>query len=103
MSTEVPRIMSNKHMETIFRHGDVDCTVECLITMNNSLQDHQHYHADIHELLGKHEKVFGPLPVGRLPDRGFEHVFELEEGAKLVITTPYMNPKKFKEEIKKAI
>jgi hypothetical protein len=37
------------------------------------------------------------------PDRGFEHIIELEEGAKPVITTPYRHPKKFKDEIEKAI
>jgi hypothetical protein len=89
MSTRVPRIMSNKHMEAIFRHGDVACATECLITMQKPSQDHQHYHVDIQEFLGKHDKVFGPLPVGRPPDRGFEHIIELEEGVKPMITTPY--------------
>jgi hypothetical protein len=103
MSTGVPRIMSNKCMEAIFRHGDVACTTECLITMQNPSQDHQHYHVDIQVLLGKHDKVFGPLPVGRPPDRGFEHVIELEEGEKPMITTPYKHMKKFKDEIEKAI
>jgi hypothetical protein len=37
------------------------------------------------------------------PDRGFEHIIELEEGAKPVITTPYRHPKKYKDEIEKAI
>jgi hypothetical protein len=36
-------------------------------------------------------------------NRGFEHTIELEEGAKPVITTPYRHPKKFKDEIEKAI
>jgi hypothetical protein len=47
--------------------------------------------------------VFGPLPVERPPDRGFEHVIELEEESKPMSTTPYMHLKKFKDEIKKAI
>jgi hypothetical protein len=54
-------------------------------------------------LLGKHERVFEPFPVGRPPERGFEHVIELEEGSKPVITTPYRHPKRFKDEIEKAI
>jgi hypothetical protein len=54
-------------------------------------------------LLGKHDRVFGEIPPGRPPDRGFEHTIELEEGAKPVITTPYRHPKKFKDEIEKAI
>jgi hypothetical protein len=57
---------------------------------------------DIQTLLGKHDRVFRPLPTGRPPNKGFEHVIELE-GAKPVITTPYKHPKKFKDEIKKAI
>jgi hypothetical protein len=29
-----------------------------------------------------HSKVFEPIPPGEPPDRGFEHIIELEEGAK---------------------
>jgi hypothetical protein len=47
MSTGVPRIVSNKCMEAIFRHRDVACTTECLITMQKPSQDRQHYHVDI--------------------------------------------------------
>jgi hypothetical protein len=53
--------------------------------------------------LRRHDKVFGKIPPGRPPDRGFEHTIEIEEGAKPVITTPYRHPKKFKDEIEKAI
>jgi hypothetical protein len=47
--------------------------------------------------------VFGPIPPGVPPDRGFEHIIELEAGAKPVITTPYRHPKKYKDEIEKSI
>jgi hypothetical protein len=47
--------------------------------------------------------VFGLIPLGVPPDRGFEHIIELEAGAKPVITTPYRHPKKYKDEIEKAI
>jgi hypothetical protein len=53
--------------------------------------------------LGRHQRVFGPIPPGRPPDRGFEHTIELEEGVKPMITTPYHHPQRFKEEIEKAI
>jgi len=53
--------------------------------------------------LSKHDRVFGQIPLGRLPNRGFEHTIELEEGAKLVIATPYRHLKKFKDKIEKAI
>jgi hypothetical protein len=98
MLTRVPKIMSNKCMEDICRQGDVACA-ECLITMQNPSQDHQHYHVDIQEFLGKHDKVFTPLPVVRPPDRGFEHVIESEEGEKPMITTPYKHLNNFKDEI----
>jgi hypothetical protein len=97
----LPGSLSNQCMEALFRHGDVACAVECLITMEKPSQECQHYPMDIQALLGKHERVFEPLPVGRPPDRGFEHVIELEEGSKPMITTPYRHPKIFKDEIEK--
>jgi hypothetical protein len=48
-------------------------------------------------------QFFGPIPPGRPPDRGFEHMIELEARATPVITAPYRHPKKFKDEIEKAI
>jgi hypothetical protein len=57
----------------------------------------------VQELLGKHDKVFGLPLAGRPPDRGFEHVIELEEGVKLMIYTPYRYLKKFKDDIEKEI
>jgi len=50
-------------------------------------------------LLSKHDKVFGKIPLGILPDRGFEYTIELEEGEKPMITNPYRHPNKFKDEI----
>jgi hypothetical protein len=47
--------------------------------------------------------VFEPLSAGRPPDRGFEHVTEIEEGSNHVITTPYRHLKRLKDEIEKDI
>ena len=58
---------------------------------------------DIQKIIDSHSKVFEPIPLGAPPDRGFEHIIEMEEGEKLVITTPYRHPKNHKEEIEKAI
>jgi hypothetical protein len=88
MSSGAPRVVSNKCMEALFRHGDVACATECLVTMQKPSQDRHHYHANIQELMGKHDKVFEPLPAGRPPNQGFEHVIELEEGVEPMITTP---------------
>jgi hypothetical protein len=62
-----------------------------------------HYTLEIKEILDRHHEVFGPIPPGVPPDRGFEHIIELEEGAKPVITTPYRHPNKYKDYIEKAI
>ena len=62
-----------------------------------------HYSPEIQRIINKHNNVFGLIPPGAPPDRGFEHIIELEEGAKPVITTPYKHSKKYKDEIEKAI
>jgi hypothetical protein len=38
-----------------------------------------------------------------LPDRGFEHTIDLEEGGKPMLTPPYHHPRRFKDEIEKTI
>jgi hypothetical protein len=86
MSKSAPMIMSNQHMEALLRHGDVVFTTKFLITMEKPLQDRQHYPANIQTLLGKHERVFGPFPVGR-PLEGFDNSIDLEEGLNPMITT----------------
>jgi hypothetical protein len=90
-------------MEQIFHHGDVAYAAECLITTRKDSKGREHYHPQIRELLSQYEPVFGPIPPGRPPDRGFEHTIELEVGATPVITTPYRHPKRFQGEIEKAI
>ena len=63
-----------------------------------------HYtHQRSKESLTSTRKCLGQIPPGVPPDRGFEHIIELEAGAKPVITTPYRHPKKYKDEIEKAI
>jgi hypothetical protein len=61
------------------------------------------YPLDIQRILQKHKRVFESIPPGKPPDRGFEHIIELEEGAKPIITTPYRHPKKHKDRIESAI
>jgi hypothetical protein len=72
-------------MERIYKHGDVAYAFECLITIQRASYGRQRYHTEIRAMLGKHEQVFGQIPPGKPPDRGFEHTIELEEGAKPMI------------------
>ncbi|XP_059063851.1 uncharacterized protein LOC131856292 [Cryptomeria japonica] len=50
-----------------------------------------------------HGRVFGDIPPGVPPNRGFEHGIEMEDGAKPVITTLYRHPRAYKDEIEKTI
>jgi hypothetical protein len=52
----LPRIVSAKWMEGIFRHGDVACATECLITTQKPLDNNHQYHIDIQTLLRKHDE-----------------------------------------------
>jgi hypothetical protein len=103
MANNAPTVVSNKRMEAIFKHVDVVYATQCFITSQTDNEGRRQYHADMKDLLSRHDKVFGQIPLGRPPDRGFEHTIELEEGAKPVITTLYRHPKKFKDEIEKTI
>jgi len=67
--------------------------------MENPSHELQHYLVDIHALFGNRERVFEPLPAGIPPDRGFDHVIEIEEGLNPIITITYRNPKRCKNEI----
>jgi len=82
---------------------DVAYASKFLVSIQTTQEGCQHYSHDIQRIIGKHEKVFGQIPPGQPPARGFEHIIELEEGAKTILTTPYRHPKKFKDEIEKSI
>jgi hypothetical protein len=103
MTGNAAKVVTAKRMEAIFRRDEIVYTVECRIMTCVDEQGKSHYTPEIKEILDRHHKVFGPIPPGVPPDRGFEHIIELEEGAKPIITTPYRHPKKYKDEIEKAI
>ena len=62
-----------------------------------------YYAQEIHRIIHKHSKVFGPIPPGVPPHRGVANIIDLEEGEKPVITMPYRHPNKYKDKIEKAI
>jgi hypothetical protein len=97
------RVVMAKRMEAIFRREEIVYTAECKISTRVDEKGKVHYTPEIKRILDKHQKVFGSIPLGVPPDRGFEHIIELEAGAKPVTTTPYRHPKKYKYEIEKAI
>jgi hypothetical protein len=102
MSIGAPKTVSAKRMERIFRHGEVAYVAECLITTRKDSEDRQQYQTENRNLLGPHQQVFGSIPLGKPADKGFEQTIELE-GGKPMITPPYRHPRRFKDDIEKAI
>ena len=47
MANGTPKMISAKHLERIFRHGDVAWITKCLITSKESSDSREHYHVDI--------------------------------------------------------
>ena len=58
---------------------------------------------EIEQLLSKYDRVFGDLLPGRPPDRGVEHIIELEIGTKPIKMHPYRHPKRIQYDIEEAI
>jgi hypothetical protein len=100
MTGNSARVVMTKRMDAIFRREKNVYAVECKVSTRVGKV---HYTPEIKRILDKHHKVFGPIPPSVPLDRGFEHIIELEAGAKPVITTPYRHPNKYKDEIEKAI
>ncbi|XP_059078144.1 uncharacterized protein LOC131876700 [Cryptomeria japonica] len=99
-----PKEVSSHRMETIIRHNDVIWASHCLVKSKTPTpQDGKVFHVDIQSMMDRHGRVFGDIPFGVPPDRGFEHGIEMADGAKLVITTPYHHPRAYKDEIEKTI
>jgi hypothetical protein len=97
------RVVTTKRMEDIFRREEIVYAAKCKVSTRVDEKGKVHYTPEIKRILDKHQKVFGLIPPGVPPDRGFEHIIELEAGAKPVITTPYRHPKKYKDNIEKFI
>ena len=98
-----PRVISAHRMEAILRHDDIEWATQCFISSKETQDTGQQYQYDIQTVLDKHRRVFEDIPPGIPLDRGFEHIIELEEVAKPIITTLYRHPKHYKEEIEKMI
>ena len=88
MNTYPPTTVTSHRMEAVLLHGDIEWATECWVTFRKPLDEATQHPTDIEALLQKHKAIFRDLPVGRPLDRGFEHIIELEEGTRVVITTP---------------
>ena len=88
-------------MEADFRKGDIEWVVELRVSEAGSTG--QAVHPDVQTILDRCATVFGDIPPGQPPDRGFEHMIKLEQGIQAVITTPYRHLKAYRNEIERAI
>ncbi|KAH9288389.1 hypothetical protein KI387_032506, partial [Taxus chinensis] len=102
MKSGTPQIMTSKRMEKTFKRGQVTWAAYCLVR-STFIAIQQSYQEDIQLLIDRHAKVFNILPHGLPPDRGFQHVIELEPGTIPVITTLYRHLRVYKEEIERTI
>ena len=80
-------------MRSILRHGDIEWVFECLITSPKPHLNISKHPKDIEKLLSKYDNVFGDLPPERPPNRGVEHIIELEIRTQTIKVHPYRHPK----------
>jgi hypothetical protein len=99
MIENTSRVVITKRMEAIFRRGYISYGGECRISVTVDKKGETHYSPDIQRIIDRNNKFFEPIPLGEIPTRGFEHIIDLEEREKTVITTPYRHPNKYKAEI----
>ena len=85
------------------RHGDIEWDSECLITSPKPNLNVSKHPNEIEKLLSKYEKVFGDISPRRPPERGVEHIIELEIGTKMIKIHPYRHPKRIRDEIEDSI
>eukprot|EP00253_Pinus_taeda_P032154 PITA_32154 len=95
------KTVSAHRMEAVFRKGDIEWAVE--LRASEARTTGQTVHPEIQSILDRYAIVFGQIPPGQPPDRGFEHTIKLEQGIQAVITTPYRHPKAYRDEIERAI
>jgi hypothetical protein len=100
MNTYPPKVVTAKKMEAVMRRDDIARVAEFHISVQRSKGGEPNCPREIHDLFREHN-VFGNVPPGRPPDKGFEYMSKLEEGIRAVITTPYRHPRAYRDELEK--
>ena len=103
MNTYPRQVISANSMRYILRHGDIEQDSKCHITNEGTTAKVSYHPKDIKRLLRKHKRFFENLPHGRPHDHGIEHIIALEFCTISIKIHPYKHPKRFKDEIEKAI
>ena len=71
MNTYPPTSVTSHRMEAVLRHGDIEWATECLVTFRKPPDEATQHPTDIEALLQKNKAIFGDLPAGQPPNRGF--------------------------------
>jgi hypothetical protein len=100
MNTYPPKVVTAKKMEAVMRRDDIARVVEFHISVQRTKGGEPNRPREIQDLFQGHD-VFGNVPSGRPPNRGFEHISELEEDTRAVITTSYRHPRAYRDELEK--
>jgi hypothetical protein len=103
MTCNTTRVVTTKRMEAIFRREDIVYAVECEILVRADKKGKIHYAPEIKKIMDSHNKVFEPIPPGASPDRGFEHIIELEEGANPSPPLPTGIPRNTKKKLRRPL
>lgn len=72
------RMISFIRMEILMQHDMVEWTTNYVLMPTQEEHQKPVYHPHIQELRIKHTKVFSDIPLGKPPNRGIEHIIELE-------------------------
>ena len=80
MHTYPNQVVSSHNMRSILRHVEIEWADKCLITSPKPHLNISKHPKEIEQLLSKYGRVFGDLPLGTQPDRGVEHIIELDIG-----------------------
>jgi hypothetical protein len=62
MTGNSAKVVMAKRMEAIFRREEIVYAVECKISARVDKKGKIYYAPEIHRIIDKHGKVFGPIP-----------------------------------------
>jgi hypothetical protein len=100
MNMYPPKVVTAKKMEAVLRRDDIAWVAEFHISVQRCKGGEPNCPREIQDLF-QGQDLFGNVPPGRPPDRGFEHISELEEGTRAVTTTSYRHPRAYRDELEK--
>lgn len=91
----ITKVISTKSMDATIRKENNEWVCLFTLTKGGPTLDTKEAHkqpSEVQAILDRYPDFLGEIPKGLLPSQGFEHIVELEEGAKSIIVMPYKHP-----------